>query len=374
MDAAISQGAIPRGLAFVRREVVAAMGVEAVSRQAGLDAIASRLNGFYASRAGTDQALVKRAIAGAQDVWARNVSAMNVKWGTHPSHLGHIDSNGCFRCHDDSHKASDGSTIDRSASCATPFPSRRDPHVRLMLAGLPSRLIALALAPAPVQTAPAGPAQAKPAAPPAQKPAASPTQKPGAPAATFVGADTCLACHEGMNKAIEGTPHGRTALPRSPAATQGCESCHGPGSRHIEDPSDNTSIRKFAKMAPRAAAEACQTCHANSATPRWDGASTTRGTCRVSCHSVHTPKSPHAQLGGHADRAVQHLPPRAGEQDQARVACRSPKARWSAAAATRWLHQREAVEGGHWISRLRRATPRSAGRSSSSTPRAARAC
>ncbi len=76
-------------------------------------------------------------------------------------------------------------------------------YIRLMLAGLAvPALIALALAPAPVQTAPAGPAQAKPAAPSPQKPAAPPTQKPGAPAATFVGSETCLACHEGMNKAI----------------------------------------------------------------------------------------------------------------------------------------------------------------------------
>jgi hypothetical protein len=112
VDAAIARGAIPRGLPFVRRETVAAMGVEAGSREAGLDAVGGRLKTFYASRAGTDQALVTRAIAGAQEVWMRNVfPAMKVTWGTYPSHLGHIDSNGCFRCHDDSHKASDGSTI-----------------------------------------------------------------------------------------------------------------------------------------------------------------------------------------------------------------------------------------------------------------------
>ena len=36
---------------------------------------------------------------------------MNVKWGTYPNHIGHIDSPGCFRCHDDEHKASDGAVI-----------------------------------------------------------------------------------------------------------------------------------------------------------------------------------------------------------------------------------------------------------------------
>ena len=40
---------------------------------------------------------------------------MKVTWGTYPDNKGHVTSNGCFRCHDDSHKAKDGSTI--SADC-----------------------------------------------------------------------------------------------------------------------------------------------------------------------------------------------------------------------------------------------------------------
>ena len=41
---------------------------------------------------------------------------MNVTWGTYPDNKGHVTSNGCFRCHDESHEAKDGSTI--SADCA----------------------------------------------------------------------------------------------------------------------------------------------------------------------------------------------------------------------------------------------------------------
>jgi hypothetical protein len=36
---------------------------------------------------------------------------MNVTWGTYPNQLGHVDAPGCFRCHDDEHKAADGSVI-----------------------------------------------------------------------------------------------------------------------------------------------------------------------------------------------------------------------------------------------------------------------
>jgi len=36
---------------------------------------------------------------------------MNVQFGTYPNNIGHIDSPGCFRCHDDEHKSADGRVI-----------------------------------------------------------------------------------------------------------------------------------------------------------------------------------------------------------------------------------------------------------------------
>jgi hypothetical protein len=36
---------------------------------------------------------------------------MKVTWGTHENNLGHMDSPGCFRCHDDQHKTLDGRVI-----------------------------------------------------------------------------------------------------------------------------------------------------------------------------------------------------------------------------------------------------------------------
>jgi nitrate/TMAO reductase-like tetraheme cytochrome c subunit len=83
VDAAIAQGRIPRELAFVRREAVAAVAIEYPDRTAALDGIARRLQEFYAGRAGTNAALVARAVTATQDVWSRNVfPAMKVTWGT----------------------------------------------------------------------------------------------------------------------------------------------------------------------------------------------------------------------------------------------------------------------------------------------------
>jgi nitrate/TMAO reductase-like tetraheme cytochrome c subunit len=112
VDDAIAQGLIPRDLPFVRREAVAAVRQTYADRPSAMNAIASHLREFYRARGGVDAALVDRAIRGAQDAWASNVfPAMKVTWGTYPSNIGHVDSPGCFRCHDDSHKTSDGQRV-----------------------------------------------------------------------------------------------------------------------------------------------------------------------------------------------------------------------------------------------------------------------
>jgi hypothetical protein len=112
IDTAIALGRIPRALAFVRREAVAAVTADYADADAANAGITRRLGDFYLARGGSDSGLVQQAIAGTQDVWSHNVfPAMRVKWGTYPNHLGHVDTPGCFRCHDDEHKAKDGAAI-----------------------------------------------------------------------------------------------------------------------------------------------------------------------------------------------------------------------------------------------------------------------
>ena len=111
IDNAMAAGLISRSLPFARREAVAAVSEEYSSRQAAMDGIATKLRDFYKSGS-ADQRLVEQAIKTTQDVYGRNVfPAMAVKWGTYPNNIGHIESPGCFRCHTDEHKASNGRVI-----------------------------------------------------------------------------------------------------------------------------------------------------------------------------------------------------------------------------------------------------------------------
>lgn len=111
VDNAIAAGIIPRELPFARREAVAALKTDFPSRQEAFAGIEAKLLETYRPQT-TDAAAVARIIAGVQDLYGQNVfPAMKVGWGTYPNNIGHLTSPGCFRCHDDNHKAPSGKAI-----------------------------------------------------------------------------------------------------------------------------------------------------------------------------------------------------------------------------------------------------------------------
>src|SRR5204862_7919599 len=107
---------ISRELPFARREGLRLVKASYPSQDAAAAAIARDVRGFYQSRGSVDPAAVDRTVTALQQMYRRNVfPAMKVTWGTYPDNKGHVTSNGCFRCHDDSHKTKDGAAI--SADC-----------------------------------------------------------------------------------------------------------------------------------------------------------------------------------------------------------------------------------------------------------------
>ena len=102
VDRAIASGRLSASLPFIRREAVRLLKAEQATGQAALDAIARELRAAYPAS----------AVAAVQDVYRASIfPAMKVVPGTYPDNIGHMTSNGCFRCHDGSHTAKDGSSI-----------------------------------------------------------------------------------------------------------------------------------------------------------------------------------------------------------------------------------------------------------------------
>jgi hypothetical protein len=116
VNEAMAQGDIPKTLPFVHREAVKAVKAEYGSTDTAYAEISRALRAFYKEEqpevASTQGLEIEKAIRATQDIYRRNVfPAMNVKFGTYPNNIGHIDFPGCFRCHDDNHKSRDGKKI-----------------------------------------------------------------------------------------------------------------------------------------------------------------------------------------------------------------------------------------------------------------------
>jgi len=103
--------------------------------------------------------------------------------------------------------------------------------------------------------------------------------------ATHVGSAACTECHAEQSRWFPASPHGRRDRGGAQwAETAGCESCHGPGSRHVATSSPDWIIN------PRRNPEACFACHLHTAAefrmpshhPLLEG----RMDC-VSCHDPH---------------------------------------------------------------------------------------
>jgi hypothetical protein len=60
---------------------------------------------------------VIQAIAGLQDAYRRNIFPyMQVKWDAYPNNIGHLEFDGCFRCHNDTHINSEETVISKDCN------------------------------------------------------------------------------------------------------------------------------------------------------------------------------------------------------------------------------------------------------------------
>lgn len=122
VDRALETGRIARDLPFARREGLRLIRAEYADKEAARAGILDGLKRFYAEShpevAAARAAEIEAAAAALYEGWSSNVfPGMKVGWNTYPNQIGHEQSPGCFRCHDDLHETEDGRTI--SQDCET---------------------------------------------------------------------------------------------------------------------------------------------------------------------------------------------------------------------------------------------------------------
>jgi len=116
VDKQISIGRISATLPYIKKQAVELLKVDYPTRDVAQQRITDALTNFYRTNYPeidrAQRSLVQQSGAEVAAIYLRNVfPEMRVTWGTHPNNLGHMDSLGCFRCHDGSHTSADGQTI-----------------------------------------------------------------------------------------------------------------------------------------------------------------------------------------------------------------------------------------------------------------------
>jgi nitrate/TMAO reductase-like tetraheme cytochrome c subunit len=132
VDQAMARGLIDPAIPFIRSKAVAVLSGEYASRQEALDAIAAieddyRDNLFeYYSQNGRK---IQAALAEIQAIYDRTVFPdQKIDWNTHPNNLGHVNSPGCFRCHDGKHLDSNQQAVRLECNLCHAIPVVADPQ------------------------------------------------------------------------------------------------------------------------------------------------------------------------------------------------------------------------------------------------------
>jgi DmsE family decaheme c-type cytochrome len=121
----------------------------------------------------------------------------------------------------------------------------------------------------------------------------------GEAAGQYVGSQTCQGCHDQIFKNFQASPHWiTTEKTKVTPGAHGCESCHGPGSAHVEGGGDKTKIFTFKGVSSEQITQRCLTCHQNSQEHgNWArGMHATNGVSCIDCHSPHHAKTEQALL------------------------------------------------------------------------------
>jgi nitrate/TMAO reductase-like tetraheme cytochrome c subunit len=116
LDRVMADGSVSPELPFVKKKAIELLRTEYPDRATAERSIREGLKEYYRTAQpqayASHRALVEAAAERVAEIYGRNVfPSMKVGWGTYPSHIGHDDFLGCFRCHDDNHKTRDGRTI-----------------------------------------------------------------------------------------------------------------------------------------------------------------------------------------------------------------------------------------------------------------------
>jgi hypothetical protein len=113
---AITAGLVPKELPDIKTVAMEVMNGKYSTNDSAMMGIENGINTYYSENYNelynSKHSLIEKAIKGIQDTYQKNIfPEMKVNWKAYPNNIGHLEFNGCFRCHNDKHATSAGQLI-----------------------------------------------------------------------------------------------------------------------------------------------------------------------------------------------------------------------------------------------------------------------
>lgn len=121
IDNAMISGAIPKEIPQIKYIAMEALKDPFTNKDTAFMHIDSVVTHFYQTDYPDywteNKGKIAKAIAGIQEAFSLNTFPfMKVSYAAYPDHIGHLESNGCFRCHSDIHTSSNGKTLSKDCN------------------------------------------------------------------------------------------------------------------------------------------------------------------------------------------------------------------------------------------------------------------
>ncbi len=121
VNSALTDGSIPKTLPGIKALTMELMAVEYENVEQADSAISAGIKEYYKEyypdvfQQNTDE--VNQAITGLKVAYSQNIfPEMKAAWNVYPDQIGHMEYNGCFRCHNDRHSSTSGKLISKDCN------------------------------------------------------------------------------------------------------------------------------------------------------------------------------------------------------------------------------------------------------------------
>jgi nitrate/TMAO reductase-like tetraheme cytochrome c subunit len=114
-------GAVSKSIPFIKKAAMDILRENFTNKDTALMKIEESITNYYTSNYNDyyikNKSMVDSSLASIKRAFIQNTfPKMNVKYDNYPEHIGHIESDGCFRCHNDVFKSEDGKTITKDCN------------------------------------------------------------------------------------------------------------------------------------------------------------------------------------------------------------------------------------------------------------------